>query len=260
MPSLREAEQCGAGWPSRVFEVAAWDKAQGAGQGVRKAQRRRLRATGGCEDAVMDPLVRYGVFVRPDPVTCAAVTRITAQLRAQYGLLSAGAFPPHATLAGSLPLARGSEALLAAISDVLLPAEAVEVRNAGLRRLDGGLVFAIDDDVAGSPTGPLADLAAAVSAAARPRLAHVPPGQLPADVHPPGTWIGHLSLASHDLVARPDLMEEVEAYVRELCVEYPTRFCADIVAVYCFEHPSWTGAWWRDMQWRHLRSWRLPHA
>lgn len=207
----------------------------------------------------MEPLARYGVFLRPDPVTCAAVTRITAQLRAQYGLVSAGAFPPHATLAGSLPLARGSEALLAAISDVLLAAQAVEVRNAGLRRLDGGLVFAIDE-IAGTPTGPLAGLAAAVSAAARPLLAHVLPDQLPADIHPPGTWIGHLSLASHDLVARPDLMEEVEAYVHELCVEYPTRFWADTVAVYCFEHPSWTGAWWRDMQWRHLRSWRLPHA
>ena len=48
---------------------------------------------------------RYGVFLRPDPLTCASVTRITGQLRAQFGLVSAGAFPPHATLAGSLPLA-----------------------------------------------------------------------------------------------------------------------------------------------------------
>ena len=47
---------------------------------------------------------RFGVFLRPDPKTCAAVTQITSQLRAQYGLVSAGAFPPHITLAGSLPL------------------------------------------------------------------------------------------------------------------------------------------------------------
>ena len=47
---------------------------------------------------------RFGVFLRPDPKTCAAVTQITNQLRAQYGLVSAGAFPPHITLAGSLPV------------------------------------------------------------------------------------------------------------------------------------------------------------
>ncbi len=47
---------------------------------------------------------RFGVFLRPDPKTCAAVTQITGQLRAQYGLISAGAFPPHVTLAGSLPV------------------------------------------------------------------------------------------------------------------------------------------------------------
>ena len=52
----------------------------------------------------MENQFRFGVFLRPDPKTCAAVTQITSQLRAQYGLVSAGAFPPHITLAGSLPL------------------------------------------------------------------------------------------------------------------------------------------------------------
>ena len=52
----------------------------------------------------MDNQFRFGVFLRPDPKTCAAVTHITNQLRAQYGLVSAGAFPTHITLAGSLPV------------------------------------------------------------------------------------------------------------------------------------------------------------
>ena len=52
---------------------------------------------------LVDNQFRFGVFLRPDPKTCAAVTQITSQLRAQYGLVSAGAFPPHITLAGSLP-------------------------------------------------------------------------------------------------------------------------------------------------------------
>ena len=47
----------------------------------------------------MSEQIRYGVFLRPDPATSVAVTQITGQLRAQYGLVSAGAFPPHVTLA-----------------------------------------------------------------------------------------------------------------------------------------------------------------
>jgi hypothetical protein len=44
---------------------------------------------------------RYGVFLTPDPATCAAVSTVTGLIRAQYGFVSAAAFPPHATLAGS---------------------------------------------------------------------------------------------------------------------------------------------------------------
>lgn len=36
---------------------------------------------------------RYGIFLRPDARTCRAVTVVTDQIRAQYGLVSAGAFP-----------------------------------------------------------------------------------------------------------------------------------------------------------------------
>ncbi|MCE3276742.1 MAG: hypothetical protein K0R13_2597, partial [Propionibacteriaceae bacterium] len=33
----------------------------------------------------MENQFRFGVFLRPDPKTCAAVTQITSLLRAQYG-------------------------------------------------------------------------------------------------------------------------------------------------------------------------------
>src|SRR3954468_11385904 len=93
---------------------------------------------------------RYGVFLRPEPLTCGAVTRITAQLRAQYGLVSAAAFPPHATLAGSLPLAGGAGPLFDALDGALDSATAFDVQNAGVRRLSGGLVFDVHE-VAGAP-------------------------------------------------------------------------------------------------------------
>ena len=187
---------------------------------------------------------RYGVFLRPDPLTCAAVTRITGQLRAQFGLVSAGAFPPHATLAGSLPLAGPPEELTAALASVA----AFPVRNHGLAWLNGGLVY----DVHGPE---LAQLAATVDAAVRPQLEPAP--GLAADLFEPERWRAHLSLGSHDLAARPDLHEEVEAYVRGLAVEVPAEFPAEIVAVYRLEHETWTGSWWRAMTWEHVRSVRL---
>ncbi len=182
---------------------------------------------------------RYGVFLRPDPRTCAAVTHITGQLRAQFGLVSAGAFPPHATLAGSLPLTGPPE---------LPPAAPFTVRNHGLAWLNGGLVY----DVHGPE---IEQLAATVDAAVRPLLDSAP--GLAADLYEPGRWRAHLSLGSHDLAARPDLHHEVEAYVRGLAVEVPAEFPAEVVAVYRLEHETWTGTWWRAMEWEHVRSLRL---
>jgi hypothetical protein len=187
---------------------------------------------------------RYGVFLRPDPLTCAAVTRITDQLRAQFGLVSAGAFPPHATLAGSLPLAGAPEELTGALASVA----AFPVRNHGLAWLNGGLVY----DVHGLE---MEHLAATVDAAVRPLLEPAP--GLPADRFEPGRWHAHLSLGSHDLAARPDLHDEVEEYVRGLAIEVPPEFPAEIVAVYRLEHDTWAGSWWRAMTWEHVRSLRL---
>jgi SAM-dependent methyltransferase len=65
---------------------------------VRERDRQSCRAalpviTAGPDD------VRYGVFLTPDARTSAAVTTISGFIRAQFGLVSAGAFPPHVTLA-----------------------------------------------------------------------------------------------------------------------------------------------------------------
>ena len=194
---------------------------------------------------------RHGVFLRPDPLTCAAVTRIAAQLRAQYGLVSAGAFPPHATLAGSLPLGDRVDSVSAALHERLAAVAPFVVPNAGIvKHVGGGVTYDIH-----SPA--LADLAALVDATVRPFLAPVEPGELPPDVYAPGAWIGHLSLASHDLAERPDLLDEVYDYARGLDVPCPAAFAADTVALYRFEHDTWRGAWWRDLRWAHVRSWRL---
>ena len=187
---------------------------------------------------------RYGVFLRPDPLTCAAVTSITGQLRAQFGLVSAGAFPPHATLAGSLPLAGPPEELARALA----PVAPFTVRNHGLAWLGGGLIYDVHGDG-------MVELAAAVDAVVRPLLE--PATGLAADLFERGRWHAHLSLGSHDLIERRDLHDEVEAYVRGLAVDVPAEFRAEVVAVYRLEHETWTGRWWRAMEWEHVRSLRL---
>ena len=203
---------------------------------------------------------RYGVFLIPDPQTCAAVTRITGQLRAQYGLVSASAFPPHVTLVGSLPLAGEEAPALTALTDVLddvlrSPAS-FPVTNAGIGWLGGSLIYDVHDRD-GSPNSPLVNLAATVDAAVRPLLRPTAPGALAADVRESSRWRGHLSLASHDLEARPELCQEVQAYAQGLSVDVPTEFEAQVIALYEFWHPTWSGPWWVDLRWAHLRSWHL---
>jgi hypothetical protein len=206
----------------------------------------------------VDNHVRHGVFLRPDPLTCAAVTRITTQLRAQYGLVSAGAFPPHVTLAGSLPVAAGEPALVRALDDALAPVTRFPVHNRGIGRLGPPSVVYDVHELDGGSNPALVALAGTVDAAVRPLLGDAP--GLPADLYAPGRWRAHLSLASHDLFDRADLRDEVEEYVRGLGVDVPASFTADTVALYSFEHPTWTGTWWGDMRWEYRRSWRLRPA
>jgi hypothetical protein len=198
---------------------------------------------------------RFGVFLRPDPKTCAAVTQITGHLRAQYGLISAGAFPPHVTLAGSLPVVVPLAELIQLIGFVLRRSPAFPVQNLGIRRLaDSALAYDVSG-VDGAPNRRLNDLAGAVDSVVRPLVG--PSGSLPPGLYEPDRWMPHISLVSHELRIRADLRDEVEDYVNGLGIIPPPSFTADTVTLYRFAHNTWTGSWWRDMRWEHVRSWRL---
>ena len=122
--------------------------------------------------------VRYCAFRVPDARTCAAVTDITAYLRAQFGLVSAGRFPPHVTLAGSLPIAVGEAELLNALRQDADRHAPIRLTNHGVERLGDVLVCEVhhsDDD---QPNQPLLDLATDVSAAG--------PAAAPGDRRSPG--------------------------------------------------------------------------
>lgn len=203
-------------------------------------------------DAVVT--TRYGVFLVPDAVTSAAVTAITGFVRAQYGLVSAGAFPPHATLVGSLPIAVGEAELLAVLDRALARLRALPVQNLGVRRLGDVVVYDVSE-LDGARHEGLRELARTVDSAVAPLLA--PSAGLPADVFVPDRFHPHLSLASHDLFSRPDLRDEVARFIAALPVKAPAGFLGETVALYRFEHPTWQDRWWEGLTWSHVHSWRL---
>ena len=197
---------------------------------------------------------RYGVFLRPDPLTCWVQAQLNTVLVQQFGLVSAAAFPPHATLVGNLRTDVGVDALVARLDAALSGRRSFTVHNAGVVRLGDALVYDVHHDGAGRPNPDLVALGDAV------RLA-VLPVSLPIDDHlvtpvEEAELHGHLSLASHDLVTRPDLTDEVEAFLRALPLEPPARFRAEVCSLYAFE-ADWETAWWHALTWRHLRSWHL---
>ncbi|MET8981367.1 2'-5' RNA ligase family protein [Streptomyces sp. NPDC004539] len=199
---------------------------------------------------------RYGVYLRPDPATCAAVTTVTAQLRAQYGLVSAGAFPPHATLVGSRHLPVAEELIVDAVSAAVADVPAFTVHNAGVRRMGVGLVYDVHHLADGTtPNTAFTALAARVDAAVLPLETPAPnPAPHPFDE---ARFRAHLSLLSHDMYVRPELYEEVEQYVLGLPVPFPPAFPGDTVALYRTRSEDWSGRWWTTLSWEHVRSWRL---
>jgi hypothetical protein len=214
---------------------------------------RVLRITEG--RTLVENQFRFGVFLRPDPKTCAAVTQITTLLRAQYGFVSAGAFPPHITLAGSLPVVVPLAELMQLIGFVLRRVPAFTVHNLGVRRLADSAIAYDVSTLDGAPNRQLNVLAGAVDSVVRPLVGSS--GTLPPDLYEPDRWTAHISLVSHEFRVRADLREEVEDYVNGLGVRTPSSFTADTVMLYRFAHNTWTGSWWRDMRWDHVRSWRL---
>ena len=201
---------------------------------------------------------RYGIYLRPDAKTCRAVTVVTDQLRAQYGLLSAGAFPPHATLVGSQPFGFNESEVIAAVTALLANREAFEVHNAGIRSQGIGYVYDVSQNADGTINDALVSLArdidAAVEPLRRPMSNPLPNGFVPE------LFRGHLSLASHDLYVRPDLHDEVGDYIRDLDVPVPTSFVGRSVVLYRTASPDWSGRWWQTMTWEHVHSWELTGA
>ncbi len=181
-----------------------------------------------------DPF-RYGIYLRPDAKTCRAVTTVTDQLRAQYGLLSAGAFPPHATLVGSQPFGFSEPAVVDALTELLDGRPAFTVHNAGVRAQGRGYVYDVSENPDGSCERRPGESGSRHRGDGRP-VPRADEQPLPNDFVPE-LYRGHLSLASHDLYVRPDLYEEVGEFIRELDVPVPGGFPGRTVVMYRTSSP-----------------------
>lgn len=171
----------------------------------------------------------YGVYLRPDAATCRAVGELTDVVRRQFGLVSASAFPPHVTLVGawSSAVAESARETVQVVVDGSL--DRVDVEHYGAATSDYTPVL---DHDRRSPRGNFADYDA-------PRFS------------------AHISLASHDLQERPELCDEVEAFIRDLTDVVPSGFTGEVVSLYRLHSADWEGPWWEDLSWRLLQSWTL---
>lgn len=200
----------------------------------------------------------YGVYLRPDPLTCRAVAELTDLLKRQFGIVSASAFPPHATLAGAVPSEADEEDLIAALDPILSSTHAIPVHNSGIARHNIAVTFDVDKTIEGHKNAAIRDLAVSVNTALEPLRGHGEGFRMkPFDA---AGFRAHLSLASHDLEEQPHLRREVESFLRALPHTAPSDFIADTVTLFRFHSADWTGQWWKDLRWWHLRSWTLGTA
>lgn len=198
----------------------------------------------------------YGVYLRPDPLTCRAVVDLTDLLKRQFGIVSAAAFPPHATLAGAVPSGASTDELIDALNPVFASATALTMHNSGITRHNIAITFDVDKTLAGDKNLAVKDLAVAINAALEP-LRGGGEGYRMKPFDEEG-FRAHLSLASHDLEVMPHLRQEVESFLRASPHGAPSDFIADTVTLFRFHSSDWTGEWWHDLRWWHLHSWTLP--
>ncbi|WP_445518286.1 2'-5' RNA ligase family protein [Streptomyces sp. NEAU-174] len=198
---------------------------------------------------------RYGVFLRPDPGTCALLTELHLLLRQQYGLVSCAAYPPHATLAGNMPTDAPEDELTGRIGTALAGTAAFTAYNLGIEKGGGGIGFNLHDLPDGSPNPGITNLLDTVRRAMAPVAE--PMDHYRANPLDPGRFRAHLSIASHELTLRPDLYEEIGEFLDTLAADPPKRFTAETISLFRFHSGDWNAQWWRDMTWVHVRSWRL---
>ncbi len=165
--------------------------------------------------------IRYGIFLRPDPETCWAVTQITLALRQQFGFVAAAAFAPHATLIGNLRSRVSQQELITTLDAVFAEVRAFPVYNKGIVRTHKGTFeYDINLDAHGEhPNQALGRVADAVKAAVLP--VHLSHEDFLTPNLPDYVFAAHLGLASFEVHVDDRLCDEVAEFLTGLPVVAP---------------------------------------
>jgi 2'-5' RNA ligase superfamily len=196
---------------------------------------------------------RYGVFVRPDPVTCRAQIELHTLVERQFGLLAGRVFPPHATLLGNIAITAGENDLLARVEALAGDHAPFTACNKGLERSRMGIGYDVDHLSDGSVNQRFTRLAQTVEKALRPVRGRTDADYLTGQTGVDG-FHAHLTVVGQDYRLRPDLQDEVWDFCRALAPRVPEEFPVDSVSVFRFRSDHWASEWWKDMTWQHLRT------
>lgn len=197
---------------------------------------------------------RYGIFLRPDPATCLAVTQITQAVRQQFGFVAAEVFAPHATFLGNVRTDGTDEELVAVLDPVFGRVMPFPVYNRGVESEPGSVRYNINLDVTGEhPNADLARVNAAIREIVVPL--HVRHDDFLAPNAQDYVFRAHLSLASFELAIEPRLQREVAEFILGLPISVPSSFVLGWYTLFRFPGADWTGYWWNDMPWVHVKSW-----
>ena len=204
------------------------------------------------------PKYRYGLYLRPPAVISRIQSEIHELMKRQYGLVSAGAFPPHMTILGHVATRDDHQEVIDAATAAMDGVHAVRIFNRGLGATPGhGIGHIVGSLPNGDPNPALVDLFRRASQHLDPLRVPVE-GEYKPGVRKEADFYGHMTLAAHDLTLRPELFDEVFAFLSELDIGARGEYICDTAALYVYETNSgWDGKWWETMTWTLLKSFHL---
>ncbi|MGI8485357.1 MAG: 2'-5' RNA ligase family protein [Thermomicrobiales bacterium] len=201
-----------------------------------------------------DPGVRFGFYLRPSYAMSRAQAEMHDLFKRQFGLITAGAFMPHATVKGFFRSDATIAELKTALDQVMAERPAfIVVNNGPIAFGRSSIVLNIHQDEFGETNHRLQSLHEDAFAALLP-FVHPECNFTP--VEGSGTlFFAHLTLMQS--IPRPDFFDEVFAFVQDAEPIGPRRFTAEYLHLYAFRSDDWEGNWGATLTWEMLHSWKL---
>jgi len=200
-----------------------------------------------------DPGVRFGFYLRPSFAMSRAQAELHALMKRQFGLITAGAFMPHATIKGFFRSDAAIADMKAALDPVLANRPSFTVVNNGPVAWKTSVVLDIMHDEQGAKNPELQklheDAIAVLLPLVHPECPNTPNERMGDDFY------AHLTLVQG--APREDLFPEIHEFLQDAEPIGPRRFTAEYVHLYAFRSDEWDGDWGQTLTWELLHSWKL---